>query len=156
MLSHFGGSSKHKRKWTDNQIKNMKDRVLSGESYRSIAKDYNTSGASIHSALSRHNPVVKEEYLPYGYATIKEYCEEHGELYNAVYWHIKHKHIDSVIYKNKVYVPLNSTIKRRTISDDKIDKILELYGDMVKKKEIANMVGVNIGTVNNYIKLFTT
>ena len=78
MLSYFGGSSKHKRKYDDTEIQDMYRRRLAGESYRSIGATYRVHGASIHKLLQRHAPIIANTTIPKGYIHVTKFCDEHN------------------------------------------------------------------------------
>ena len=152
MLSHFAGSSKHKRKWTDKQIKNMRDRRLVGETFESIAKDYGVSKGSIHKAIQRHNPIIKNVTLPKGYIHITRFCEIHNMEYNTVIYHIRKKKLPTVKYNNKIYLHIDTEITNdKFINDNQIDNILKLRDKGLNITSISKQLGLNRATVRYYI-----
>lgn len=152
MLSHFAGSSKHKRKYSAKQIKDMRDRVLAGESYESIAKDYEVSRGSIHKAIQRHSPIIKNEILPKNYIHITEYCTEHNLEYNTVVYHIRKKKLPTVKYKNKIYLHIDTEItNHKFISEDKINEILSLRDQGLNITQISKHLKLNRATVRYYL-----
>lgn len=151
MISHFAGSSKHKRKYSDEQVKGMRDRILVGETYESIAKDYGVTRASIHKAIQRHNPIVKNERVPKGYIHISEYCQEHNVKYNTVIYHIKKKSLPAVKSKNKIYLHIDTELtNNKFISEDKIDMICKLSTEGLNNTKVAEKLKINRATVKYY------
>lgn len=153
MLSHFAGSSKHERKYSDKQIKDMRDRVLAGESCRAIGKTYSVSGASIYNTIKRHNPIITtNKKLPENYVHISIFCEVHNINYNTVVYHIRKKKLPKVKHNNKIYLHIDTEISNdKFISDTKIENIQELRDKGFNITQISKQLKVNRKTVRYYI-----
>lgn len=153
MLSPFGNSSMHKRKYPDEAIAKMKELKNLGKTFEEIGKVFGVSRGTIYSTLRRHSQLdVGNSSVPEDYVTIGRYMEEYGETYSGVYWHISKGSLPSVKIRNKIYVPLNTKIKRRGISEEQIDKILAA-DDSLSLREIGRRVGCHYLTVKAYKEL---
>ena len=153
MLSHFAGSSKHKRKYSDKDVEDMRNRRLKGETFESIAKDYGITRSAIAKAIQRHNPILDNSVLPKGYIHISDYCALNGLNYNTVVYHIRAKNIPVIKHKNKVYIKEDTVITNdKFIDDDKIEDIHRLKNKGLNKTQIAAKLGLNRKTVAYYYK----
>lgn len=155
MLSPFAGSSKHKRKYTDTQIKDMRDRILAGESYRSVGRSYGISGAAIKANIQRHNPIIINKMIPKDYISIYDFAETIGLSVNGLYYHIQSKKIPTVKVENKLYIHKNTVINNHslTLDDEKVEAIYILHTKKWSMTKIAVALSINRATVSTYIKL---
>ena len=151
MLSPFGNSSKHKKKYSDTEVTNMKKLKALGKTYAEIGKLFNVSRSAIYRAIQRHNPIIDNTNIPLDYVPISEYMEEYNETYTTVYWHVRNNNLDSIKVNNKIYVPIEAKIKRKTISEEKIDKIIHLCNTTSwSLRAIGKEVGCSYQTVKAY------
>jgi len=156
MLSVFGGSSMHKRKWTDETIADWEKKRESGMTYRAIGAERGVSGSSVRSALIKHGtkPIHDNMTVPKGYISIKDYCDKYGYTYGAVYHYVHLNSIEFIKISRNVYIKEDSEIKRRTIEDMKIEAILILREGGMTQADIANVLGLNRNTVVTYLNMF--
>lgn len=154
-ISPWAGSKRHERKWSDKDIEKMVSLRKEGLSFRKIGYKFNTSGASICSAIKRHAGYKESEELPpKGYITLQEYVEVNSISYNTAYYHIQQGSIKHVKYKNKIYVHQNAKTKERVIHSFKIAKIALLVGRKnLTYREVAKKLNISYGTVRTYSKL---
>ncbi len=153
-LSHFADSSKHGRKWSDEQIEDMRSRRLKGETWQSIANDYNCDRSSIHRAVQRHNPIIENTIVPKGYIDMKTFMALSGETYMAIFHRIKRQAVDYIKIKNKLYIKHDELlIQNKHLSVEQIDAIICLHNNHFKIIEIAKALKLTRSTVSKYIKL---
>ena len=154
MLSHFGGSSMHIRKYTDEQILIMRNRRLNGETLDSIAKDYNVHRGTIRRLILRYNPIIDNREIPKNFIPLSIFCEHNGIAYETAIYHCRKKNTNVFRKDHKIYIHRDTTFENvKFISQDKIDRINELSNLGYNKSNIAKEVGISRYTVASYLKL---
>lgn len=151
-LSPFGNSSMHKRKYSDEEILDMKNKILSGYTYQKVGDLYGVTRGTISGLLKHHNPIYKDEVVPKGYVTIKNYCEYHSTTYRSVYWHISKGRIKHIKVDNILYIPLvEYVVPSKCKPEDIILDILDMHDNGNNITKIAKELGVHRITVSRYI-----
>ena len=148
-ISFFTGSSVHKRLYTDEDILIMKNMKLSGMTYRAIEKELGISG--VNKLIDRYNPIVDDTVIPDGYITIKDYCELNSITYSSAYRMIKQNKIETIKKNNKLYLDRNTVFRYRlTLSEEEIDKIIEMSRQGYTISSIRKVTGHNNKTISYY------
>lgn len=151
--SVFGGSPRHEPRFSQEEAKEMAKLRKKGYTYQKIGDIYGCRRAFVRTTLIRCRLlVVEKKEIPEDYINVMEYMEIYNETRVALYYHMRQGNLDYKTVGNKKYIHKDSTIKRRTISEDKIDMILELQGTD-SCRAIAKIVGCGSSTVERYIKL---
>lgn len=154
MLSNFGNSSMHIRKYTDKDILIMKNRRLNGETWDSIAKDYNVHRATVCRLVANFNPIIDNRVIPKGFIPLSAFCEHNGIPYETAIYHCRKKNVNVLKKDNRIYIHRDTIFEnKKFISQDKIDRINELFHLGYNKTNIAKDVGISRFTVASYLKL---
>lgn len=154
MLSHFGNSSMHIRKYTDKDILIMKNRRLSGETWDSIAKDYNVHRATVCRLVANFNPIIDNRVIPKGFIPMSVFCDHNGIPYETAIYHCRKKNVNVLKKGNRIYIHRDTIFEnKKFISQDKIDRINELSKLGYTKTDIAKEIGISRYTVASYLKL---
>lgn len=153
-ISHFTGSSAHKRKFTDEEIEVFRKRRLDGETYQSIADSFSIKNRnSIRQAIQRHNPIVDNTTIPKDYIELIDYSYEHNIPRNTVYRWVKKDHLKSVKINNKYYVNrFQIYTPTTTIPNDKFTAIYILKENGFSQREIATALDLAESTISKYLK----
>lgn len=151
--SPFGGSPRHKKRFTYEQALDMKAMRSKGFTYQAIGDKYKCARAFVRQTLKLNGLLeLNKEEVPSSYFTVTQYAKSTGEKTRNIYYHMQQGNLDYVKFNKTIYIKDTNTIRRRVLNDDKVEKILTLQG-IKTEREIAKIVGCSNATVHRYHKL---
>lgn len=155
-LCFWANSSMHKQKYSDKEVLKMKNRILNGETYQSIAEDYGVTRATIAKIIKRRSPIVLNISIPKYFMALDLFCSINFINYNTAIYHIRTKDIKTIKVSNKLYIHKDTDFNfGKTISEDIIDSIIKLRKEKYNITAIANKLKINRKTVRSYLELYS-